>query len=224
MTYLAGASLAVSSHSRLTVAPSGTAPGYRPHTAYDPIAGGEIKADTFVRPMTKLSDRQPERVRTKVGIAKARRHLKLPLFRGGYELPPNTPIGSHTLPVKCHHPPLYQWRNKDIVDFLSTRTKNHVDDCKCMRASVSGLMALLVLWFFPLNIFIHSFTIGVLIRWPKMPVIVSGTYTDLDSRCGDTAISTTIITAVYVSFIELWNNLNCATVDFNSLRPFKCFL
>ena len=26
----------------------------------------------------------------------------------------------------------------------------------CMRASVSGLMALLVLWFFPLNIFIHS--------------------------------------------------------------------
>ena len=26
-----------------------------------------------------------------------------------------------------------------------------------MRASVSGLMALLVLWFFPLNIFIHSF-------------------------------------------------------------------
>jgi len=27
----------------------------------------------------------------------------------------------------------------------------------CMRASVSGLMALLVLWFFPLNIFIHSF-------------------------------------------------------------------
>jgi len=27
-----------------------------------------------------------------------------------------------------------------------------------MRASVSGLMALLVLWFFPLNIFIHSFT------------------------------------------------------------------
>ena len=28
-----------------------------------------------------------------------------------------------------------------------------------MRASVSGLMALLVLWFFPLNIFIHSFAI-----------------------------------------------------------------
>jgi len=28
-----------------------------------------------------------------------------------------------------------------------------------MRASVSGLMALLVLWFFPLNIFIHSFKI-----------------------------------------------------------------
>jgi len=26
-----------------------------------------------------------------------------------------------------------------------------------LRASVSGLMALLVLWFFPLNIFIHSF-------------------------------------------------------------------
>ena len=26
-----------------------------------------------------------------------------------------------------------------------------------MRASLSGLMALLVLWFFPLNIFIHSF-------------------------------------------------------------------
>ena len=25
----------------------------------------------------------------------------------------------------------------------------------CMRASASGLMALLVLWFFPLNIFIH---------------------------------------------------------------------
>ena len=29
----------------------------------------------------------------------------------------------------------------------------------CMRASVSGLMALLVLWFFPLNIFVHSFII-----------------------------------------------------------------
>ena len=29
-----------------------------------------------------------------------------------------------------------------------------------MRASVSGLMALLVLWFFPLNIFIHSFIVG----------------------------------------------------------------
>jgi len=32
----------------------------------------------------------------------------------------------------------------------------------CMRASVSGLMALLVLWFFPLNIFIHSFVRAVL--------------------------------------------------------------
>ena len=30
----------------------------------------------------------------------------------------------------------------------------------CMRASVSGLMALLVLWFFPLNIFIHSFKVN----------------------------------------------------------------
>ena len=34
-----------------------------------------------------------------------------------------------------------------------------------MRASVSGLMALLVLWFFPLNIFIHSHSdLGRIVR------------------------------------------------------------
>ena len=27
-----------------------------------------------------------------------------------------------------------------------------------------------------------------------------------------------------VRFVEPWNNLNCATVDFSSLRRFKCFL
>ena len=30
----------------------------------------------------------------------------------------------------------------------------------CMRASISGLMSLLVLWFFPLNIFIQSGRLG----------------------------------------------------------------
>ena len=55
MTYLAGWRLAAL-HRILTVAPAVTWSGYSPHTTYCPRTGGEIKAETFDRPIVIFSD------------------------------------------------------------------------------------------------------------------------------------------------------------------------